>query len=420
MVETTDIVVGDRFESHSNGSYPEITVDGNLIQISSLSLVDENAAEFVLAHEEANREELIRQGLKIGLMVLRDYSTIAKADYVEKEFEGWRSKIEYIINDTFDGDKGALAGQLKQYFGDGGQMKTTLANYFNPALKESVPSMLKDLLEENISSKDSTLQKLLNADDAASPLNKLLESIRKDMRELRTSLASDLAREAGREQEAERGTQKGRDFERQVLEELDGIAAQYGDAADGVGNESGADASKKGDVLVTLNQKNTNGNDVRLVFEVKRRSMSRRELAEELSGSLKNREAAKAVAVFHDVEDIPTKALRGTFRQFNGHYICVANEDIGWLALEVAYGQARIDAMSKHQGATDAIDVDRIQQLLANAQIKLDSLQGVKTRLTQMRKSAEDIRSDLSVFQEEVGDLLRDSIGALTSGTDED
>jgi hypothetical protein len=257
---------------------------------------------------------------------------------------------------------------------------------------------------------------LLDPEDKDSPLNKLRETLHKELQELREFIAG----EEGKEEEAERGTQKGRDYERFVFDIVDSIGAKFGDTAEFVGNNKGANGTKAGDTLVILNPRQTGGRVVNLVFEAKDRHESLPQLTAELDSALENRDAIRAITVFHDESAIPVKKLYGAFRQYRDHYFCIANEDDGSLALEVAYQQARIDALNQELESTGEVDFTRARKLLEEAIGKLDNLNKMKSCLNQMSKQATTVRGDLSAFQGDLRDLLEQSFDALIAQDDED
>jgi hypothetical protein len=124
----------------------EVKVLKDDVIIKDIVLTDRDVATFLQEHEETERPDLVRRGLKIGLTALRDYVTVAKADYVEKEFQDWWHKFQQTLNGTFDGDKGALAEQMKRYFGEDGHVAKTLAKHFDAEHVDSFPRQFKDII----------------------------------------------------------------------------------------------------------------------------------------------------------------------------------------------------------------------------------------------------------------------------------
>lgn len=389
---------------------PEVQILADDVIIKNIVLTDRDLASFLQEQEESVRPDLVRRGLKIGLLALRDYVTVAKADYVEKEFETWWHRFQQTLNGTFDGDNGTLAQQMKRYFGEEGQVAKTMARHFDPENVGSFPRQFREIIERNISGDGSPLRRLLDPEDKGSPLNKLQESLRKELQELREFIS----REEGKDEEAELGTQKGRIYEQFVFDVIDGIGARFGDTVEFVGNMTGVNGSKHGDVLVTLNSRQTNGKVVKVVFEAKDRKESLPALTKELDSALENREATRAIAVFHDEDAIPVKKLYGAYRQYKDHYFCIMNEEDGLLALEIAYQQARIDALSQEMEFVGEVDTARARRLLDEAIGKLDSLNTMKSRLNRVSKEAMAVRGDLGGFQEDLRDLLDQSLDALT------
>ncbi len=97
-----------------------VEVIGSKILIRELTLDDQEAASTLAECEEAEWPSVVRQGLRLGLILRRQVGTVANVDFVRLEFERlrvqmeayWKEHVVQKINDTvtnyFDLGKGAV------------------------------------------------------------------------------------------------------------------------------------------------------------------------------------------------------------------------------------------------------------------------------------------------------------------------
>ena len=79
--------------------------------------------------DEPDRPELAVRAFKIGVLALKDARSVAKADYVEKEFQRMRLQFERRLEEML-GDRGVLSQRLHKVFGEGGEMDAKLRGFF--------------------------------------------------------------------------------------------------------------------------------------------------------------------------------------------------------------------------------------------------------------------------------------------------
>src|SRR5205809_495971 len=171
-----------------------VSIDGAKITVQELVLVDEEAARILADMSDEDRPEAARRALKIGLIMTRDVTPLAKADFVRAEFMKLRSeievywtnevrnKIEKTLGEFFDPVQGKMPSALKQYLGDDGR----LGQLFNEKNVESVPFKLRSLLEHELTGKDSTFQRALDPGNGQGPVGKLARELGQKLDGLRT------------------------------------------------------------------------------------------------------------------------------------------------------------------------------------------------------------------------------------------
>ena len=75
--------------------------------------------------DERDRPEFAVRAFKVGVLALKDARSVAKADYVEKEFQRMRSQFEQMLEQMIGGE-GLMNRRLVEVFGEGGEMDAKL------------------------------------------------------------------------------------------------------------------------------------------------------------------------------------------------------------------------------------------------------------------------------------------------------
>lgn len=358
--------------------------------------------------------------LKVGVVALSTVGVSVNVDYVEKEFARFTTQLESSLEQrltqletTFeevfaDGD-GRLAQALQTYLGEGGQ----LAELFDPNRRDSAVSRIREILADHFDGEASTLHRLLDVTNAASPLSSLrdemsgqFERLRRLIddyrRELGEQAAAEVAAVQARADEHEKGTQKGREFEQQVFEALNACAGVYGDVAEPTGDAAGSGTSKVGDVVVTVNPRDARGAEVRLVFEAKDKSVGLTPMLRELDAAKDNRAAVAAVAVYSRDEHMPTGSC--PFReQGQGRYLALLDKDADdQLFVQFAYRIARFWALAELTADGGEVDVRGIREDLEAARHQLQNVSTAKRKLTTLRRSVDEMAGSVEGQLEEL------------------
>jgi hypothetical protein len=367
--------------------------------------------------DDGDLAEVLELALKVGVLALGSAGITANVDYVEKEFQRLSSQVdatlrgrvedvETALRQAFADDDGALARVLDDYLGDEGH----LAELFDSDRRDSALGRLRGLLAEHFDGESSTLHKMLDLGNPSGPLaswKRELEGqfsrLQRQIEDYRTEVGKQAAGQVARAEEREKGTHKGRDFEASVFAALNGIAGVFGDAAEATGDIAATGGGKVGDVVVTLNERDTRGAAVRLVVEAKDGQVGLTPMLRELDEAKENRGAVAAIAVYSHESCMPSGTA--PFReQGGGRYLCLFDKETDdVLCLQLAYRVARFWALAELSADDGEVDARGIREDLETARRQLQNLATVKRKLTRMRNSVEEacagVESEVEQFR---------------------
>lgn len=211
--------------------------------------------------------------------------------------------------------------------------------------------------------------------------------------------------------EREKGTAKGADFEAFVAASVDWSLAPYGDVVVEVGNESGTQGNRAGDIVATLNPDVTSGRDIRIVIEAKCRPLGLKAALKELDRALENRDAQSGILVFGEPEQAP---LNGRcLRLFAGNRImCVLGRENGDpLPLEVACQLARALSLTSAEESEEPLDAAALREDLRILTEILDEAKAIKRGARAARRGIDVVDSAYERLRSDAHEELR----ALTS-----
>jgi hypothetical protein len=217
--------------------------------------------------------------------------------------------------------------------------------------------------------------------------------------------------------ERARSAAKGTDFENVLEDMLGDVVRGTGDALERTGTAAGdLIRSKKGDFVLTVDPQLCGGADLRLVIEAKDRSISWRQIREELSEAKTNRGAAVAMAVF-----TPAHAPAGVapFDVRSGHVLCVIDPEAPDCAtLSAAVRLARLYAVTSLSQHETELDGSRLLEAVTAVRAELDLLRGVKVQLTAIGRTASEVSASLDRMREQVLAHVADAESQLRAAGD--
>jgi len=196
---------------------------------------------------------------------------------------------------------------------------------------------------------------------------------------------------------------RGARFEADTLMSLlNKLSKHFDDYVESLGGKTGLlQGSKVGDLVVTVNPKDTSGVTRKIVFEAKTKNMSVPSMLEELESARLNREASFAVIVF-DEEHVPNEV--GMFRHYPGHGIACAinSETMDYLPLEVAYKLARYHCIGNIKSGEVRVDARKISDIFKRIESEMKTISDVKSKLTSSKNAIDGASDLLSQFQSRI------------------
>lgn len=409
---------------------PSVRAIGDRLAIDGLLIEDDRAVRLVREREEAGEDPVkaVIDAIEIGARALDREQAAANVEYVKTEFERASRQLEQEFADkarkvaeffgekvdsVFAPDNGQLARELEKLFSDGSS--ASVQNRVRELVAETMAKSREDLVRQFSSADDrnpladfkqGTIRELRNAHATQQALVDRMGALEKQLQALR----AEKEKLEELEEERERGTAKGRSFEEQVADAIDGIAGAQGDVAEPVGDVKGA-TGKSGDVLVSIDACNGPARG-RVVFEAKNARLSRPEARRELQRGMEERDADFGVLVVPSEEKVPARMQQ--LREYDGDKLVVAfDPEADALALEVGYRLARARVAMRRSQA-DELDAGAIQDLVAKALGSLEDvrrvknqLKGAKTSIDSAREIIDEMASHARAHLAEIDSLVR-------------
>jgi len=405
----------------------------------TLNITDSELLELLYSYAPDKREAAALKALKVGLIALKDIESTGNVDYVEKEFNKFKTGIEKefgllkegfekTLQDTdemiktkleknFDPDTGIMQTVLNRYLGDGG----TLADLFNEENNTSAVSKIKTIFSEYFDEDASTVVRLLNPDNEKSPLNSFKRDLMERLIAIEKEIKAGESAEEAAKVEAEKGTQKGLEYEDLVFAEVEKIASVLGDMCEPTGDKQGQLLNNKlGDVVVTLNPSQTGGETLKIVFEAKDKEMYMHALLDELEEAKDNRNAGVAIGVVSGKDTLKdVKESIGVLRDYpNKRTICILDkENPDPIALEVAYKLARtklILGLQAKEMKSGSIDIPAVNNLIDEITTHLSEFASIKSNLTKAtgaigtaQTQIDEMKEDLTIKLEDLSEKVK-------------
>jgi hypothetical protein len=407
-----------------------VTIYEGCLQVDRWQTADSQIVSFFEEREGSGGTkglaELLEWPLLTGVIALRAVGIGVSLNDVEREFGELNGALKRDLETATLTLKQALDKALKQdfvgvlnrYLGEGGRMDDLL----DPARKDSAIGRIQALLDQHFNGNGSKMSRLLDPTNPQSPLRPWKESITQGFKEIRdlvtqyhTELACRDAADKARAEAHEQGTKKGRSYQELVFHAVCGIARVFGDTAELVADQPGV-GGKKGDVVVTLQPRDTGGAAVRLAIEAKDSTLGTKLARRELDNTLAHRGAVAAIVVFSQEEHMPKHTAPFAEHGAN-RYLCLYDKQApsDGLFLSLAYRVARISALHgirSRAGGRDVgaalREVERARSLLGTVATLKRSLSALSTTVSQ---EADRVKSKLDEFHRTLQEVM-DSIDA--------
>jgi hypothetical protein len=386
-----------------------ITVTRDTIDIEGLRLTDASLAAFVGETPEADRGALAERALRIGLLTLANAGVSLSADVVKAEFEHLYDRMEQTqikatetlattLRENFADGDGRLPRTLEQFLGDDGKLRRITRDLFDENQRESALGKLNEILGKYFDGDGSRLAQLLDPTRVGSPLHQFRGEVTDEFRRLSERITALEEAKRARAEERAKGTAKGADFEDALELRLGAMARGLGDQVELCGTEGGdAMLSKKGDLVISIDPTRTRGTTLRIVVEAKDRSMPMNRMTNELAAARVNRSAAVALAVFTPHSAPTSIAPFALFGQ--DVYATYDPETDDATALEAAYRTARILALLTLRDKAVQLDAEAATRSLEDLVRQVDVVRGLKTKLTHIGSTANEVSSALDLLR---------------------
>lgn len=385
-----------------------LDVEKSVVIIKDLRIEDLSVYNYLIDLDDESRIEFVKRALRIGAEVIQTMDTTQRVDYVKGTFDKMQTEIDADLKELFS-EKGPLISALDHFLGENGE--------------------LKKALDEHFGEQGSVIYKILNPDDESTLLGKFRKDIQeqmdfnredsaffklnKSMEERFQEVLIALGAAEAKEKERQKGTDKGRTFEREVCDLLDLMSRDFEDTVEFVGSDAGP-LGNVGDVLITLNPRDTGGLDRKIVVEVKNRkpTMSgKNSFLKELDKARENRGAHYSIGAIHESK-VPIAV--GCFRKYPGEkIICSVLVDTDPLPLEVAYKFARTELIMDSKRDEIQIDASQIEDKITKIQGQLDTMGAVKTALKGASGKIDDASVDLRKMEASIREVLSEMLALL-------
>jgi len=394
----------------------DVRIDGDNIAVTGLSLHDAELAAYVGEHPEVDRPAVVERGLKVGLIALRNAGVTLNVDFVVREFERLMHRtdeshdraaaaLDTALRETFAEKNGTLPLTLERFLGDRGTFRRLIDDLFDEERRDSAIGRMRTLLGGYFDGDGAVISRMLDPRRADSPLH----GFRKEMQVLLKDVSDRLVRlEAGRgarADEREKGTAKGRDFEDEVEARLDLLLRATGDLVEPTGTAVGDSVrGRKGDFLITLDPSWTRGLPVRIVVEAKSGRVGLAKLCRDLDETRRNRCAVVGVAVYRAGS---APAGCAPFTLHGEHIICEFDpDDPDDTALSAAVRVGRVLALAAVRDRVNVVDAAAVRRDLEGIRAQLNTIQGMKAKLTSISTATGDVRTGLEALRQGVIDRV--------------
>jgi len=389
-----------------------VRVAGDRIEIDRLALADGPLAAWLGAQPMDDQGILVERALRIGLTALQSVGVTLNVDAVRSEFERFADQsrvtnekaaqaLEQVLRANFADGDGRLPRTLEAFLGDRGKLRSMVEELFDPTRRDSAIGRISGMLESYFDGDASKLARLLDPTRLGSPLHQFRTEMADGFRAIQDRLVALEAAQTARAGERVRSAAKGADFEDLLEAMLGDVARGANDMLERCGTDAGdAGRSKKGDFVLTLDPDAARGCELRVVIEAKDRKVSGREMRDELRAAKANRDAAAALVVF-----TPAHAPAGIapFDVRAGDVYAVLDPaDPDPITLGAAVRLARLLALTSVRESESDVDLADVQASLTEIRRCLETVRGLKTQLTSIGTTSENVSKALDKLREAV------------------
>ena len=412
-----------------------ILVQGVNVFINDVTLENEELAEYLL--ENGSTEEVLNAILQAGV----SHMNLLKGS-IEKNLMKEQVKIiEKSMVKTIDNAVSDMSSEAAKYLGSDKKKKgifiegvenlqknliaeltgavtdeknTDSAIYkINQTVTEFTTSF-ENLLKQHIENQNESISDNFDLGDSNSIGSKLVGNV---IDKLKPEI--ELIKQALNVQDAlEKTTKSGLSHEDSVQDALVSLK-NNSDVVEFTGGTTGKLArNKKGDHVVTFANEDGSLSNIKAVFESKddKSFNSFTKVRDELDEAMKNRESSVGVFVVKNQENI-NKITSELFSPFGEKYsVVVYNEEVGDLALQLAYLWAKITAYKLSEEVHSDFSIDDVVSSVSNLQSKLSVFKDIKKNNDTAAQATADNKALINQIRSELKDGFEEIRGLLDEG----
>lgn len=413
----------------------EITVESPNIFIENLNLENEELAEYLL--ENGKTVEVLVTIINAGVSHMNLLKGSIEKNLMKETVKSLDKKMELTIEKAVKD----ISDEADKYLGNDKKKKgvflegvETLQNELITEVKGAVADeknvdsaiykinktvtefteSLETLLDEHIQDQNDSISDSFDLGEKNSIGSKLVESV---IDKLTPDI--ELIKKALNVQEAlEETTKSGLSHEDSVQAALVDMKDSY-DVVDFTGGTAGKQArNKKGDHVVTYGNEDATLSNIKAVFESKddKSFNSVTKVRDALDEAMKNREATVGVFVVKNPVNIDniTTDLFSTFGE--KYSVVVYNDEVGDLALRLAYIWAKITAHKLSDETFTDFSIDDVVQSVTSLQNKLTVFKDIKKNNDTASQATADNKSLINQIRAELKDGFEEIRGLLEKG----
>lgn len=396
-----------------------------IVRITDLEIPRKDVADFLRTVDEKEVEPTLIQAIEVGVFCLERARMSQDTEFVRRQLDQLLDRVELTVNKIPNDTQKALVAKIGTNNGQVlaplkdmietasrvsndrvkevrtlltqeidpdketttlGKALKTLRNLLDPKRNDSVQSTLEQAVKA-VTGKDGTLARAVRevVADAVKPVASELDKLAKEVR------GQEAAEEA-----LQQTTQKGPDYENEVLEELQQWAALVGAEIHHVGVDN-----RPGDILIKEVRSSVLGAPPVIVIETRDRqsAVGRKVITDTLSKAMAERKAT--AAIYLSKTGVGLGAELGEWADGttdSGPFVACTHENlliaIRWLIIQSRITQANKSAV--------AVDSTTILQQVQRVRTSLERVKTVNRKVTDVRASANEIQTEAEALRDEI------------------
>jgi len=412
-----------------------ISVQGFNVLINNLTIENEDLAEYLL--ENGTTEEIFSGIVHAGVTQMNLLKGSIEKNLMKEQVKIIEKNMAKTINDAVND----MNSETAKYLGDDKKKKGIFIEGVETLQKNLIAELTGAVTDEK--NTDSAIYKInQTVTDFTKSFEELLEQHIEDQNESisdnfdlgdKNSIGSqlvgnvvdklkpeiELIKKALNVQDAlEETTKSGFSHEDSVQDALVSLK-NSSDIVEFTGGTTGKLArNKKGDHVVTFANDDGSLSNIKAVFESKddKSFNSVTKVRDELEEAMKNRESSVGVFVVKNQENI-NKITSELFSPFGEKYsVVVYNEEIGDLALQLAYLWAKITAYKLSEEVHSDFSIDDVVSNVSNLQSKLSVFKDIKKNNDTAAQATADNKALINQIRSELKDGFEEIRGLLEEG----